>query len=61
MLNKTIYNETVDLMASLMTLNGDAYHLSKIGKLSEEKLQQIINITNVAIFKCEQEFLRVKK
>lgn len=51
---KTVYREIQDLMASIVTINADAYHAFRRGQLSEEKLQHIVNITNVAILKCEQ-------
>jgi len=44
---------TADLMALIVGHNADSYNLFRNGKLSEEKLQQIINTTNIYITKCE--------
>lgn len=40
-------------MVLIVGHNADAYNLFRNGKLSEEKLQQIINTTNIYITKCE--------
>ena len=52
-MNTKTYKEITDLLASMATLLADAYIMFKKKQISEEKLQRIINITNVCIKKCE--------
>ena len=41
-------------MASIVSINADAYHAFMKKQISEQKLVMIVNTTNVAITKCEQ-------